>query len=520
MYNNKTNMEQNKNMKTNLRELPSVENANADAKKHLELEKEKGVNNFWFNSEKNEEFAENLNKCTWGLSVEPLVGSLEAPKAINELSFAEILYRFLGKDHFVFDPDEKIWIQETAGVYSEKKEDEVKKIVSNLLGKAVYCLFGDEAKAAPKVSKIFNSTSRNKVFEELKCYFSGESKSAVPDGFSVFGGRAYDFKKKIYLDSVPFEWRCQLDLPEPAEKASEKWEKFIHAMCGQEGKISLKKYFGSLLFGKNSTKKIVLLEGEADSGKSQVTKVIDLLMNNVGTLRAAHLDSRFEIGRIANKDLLVAPDVHSEQFKMGADSLKSLVGDDKLSVEKKGVNSSKYIQGVKHVIVGSNEPVEIPMGGGKKAWLSRLIRIPCKVGYSTQINCFAEKLVETESAGIIKWIMDGVQLFIEDVEKTGNFTITEDQLQLVEELLGENEMDPSKIAKTFVKVSPEPTKYFTLSQLLQILECESIAQPSNISLGGAIKAHFGVTSKTKRIDGKPTKVYFGLELVKTMKDFR
>lgn len=134
----------------------------------------------------------------------------------------------------------------------------------------------------------------------------------------------------------------------------------------------LKSYAGQVSLGWNMSQTILIICGEAGTGKSIIVKVMEKVIGrrNWEGLRTSMLDQRFELSRFEGKSLLVASDQCSDALmKKGAHMLKSLTGDDDLTTERKGENEHPMISGNLNVIMVSNSdlPLSIDGDGGGMA---------------------------------------------------------------------------------------------------------------------------------------------------------
>lgn len=220
----------------------------------------------------------------------------------------------------------------------------------------------------------------------------------------------------------------------------------------------LQKLFGMFLCGNNFLQKIVILQGAAESGKSQLAIVARELIGdyNCAELRVAHLDDRFEIGRLLGKLLLIGADV-SGDFLMhpSAYKLKGLTGGDLLGGERKNSNALFTLFGFFCVLITCNSRLITRIDGDRGAWLRRLILfLYDQRTHLKNIPNFGHKLVQNEGSGILNWALEGLLGLNAEVAKHGDIILTKEQKQRTEALLDESE-GLRHFASNCIKANPQ-----------------------------------------------------------------
>lgn len=224
----------------------------------------------------------------------------------------------------------------------------------------------------------------------------------------------------------------------------------------QEDVAILQKMMGQALLGKNPIQRFLILDGEGGKGKSQFVNVVNFLIGTANSyqLRTQYLADRFELSRFIGKTLLFGSDV-TEDFMStkGAEVMKTLVGGDSLSPEKKGSNGDFQMRGDFNAMITANTRLRLRLQGDIEAWRRRLLIVryespPPK----KKIPYFAEMLIEEEGSGILNWAIQGLIALNEDIENYGDIFMTDRQKQVAESLLGESDSFRHFIADKITKV--------------------------------------------------------------------
>jgi P4 family phage/plasmid primase-like protien len=217
----------------------------------------------------------------------------------------------------------------------------------------------------------------------------------------------------------------------------------------------LQRLIGSFLLGRNLAQKFIILMGTSQSGKGVIARVVIGLLGpeNVTTMRTAALNNRFEIGRYAKKLLLYAPDVNSRFLhELGAYLIKAITGEDPFSPEYKNSNVTPPAKALDTgILITCNSRLTIHLEGDRAAWERRLLVIPfdCEgVTEERQITGLSEKLLDEEGAGILNWVLKGLEAHILDDFK---LRLNDRQRTVVNDLLSESESCTCFARECFVR---------------------------------------------------------------------
>lgn len=211
------------------------------------------------------------------------------------------------------------------------------------------------------------------------------------------------------------------------------------AMCSEDIDL-LQLYLGQCLLGNNLSQTFLMLTGTAGGGKSTLVNVIEGIVgrHNCTELRLEHIQERFETQRLIGKTLLSAKDVKSNFLNStGAGKLKALTGNDTLSVEFKGSNTSKDIAGCFNAIVTSNCNLHVSLDGDVEAWRRRMLWIKYEnPPPEEKISEFDKLLIQSEGSGVLNWMIEGARKLLQN---GGKIQRTESQTKRVDDLLCESD---------------------------------------------------------------------------------
>ncbi len=214
----------------------------------------------------------------------------------------------------------------------------------------------------------------------------------------------------------------------------------------------IQRYSGQCLLGRNLTQTLLLLTGNAGTGKGTIVNIIQKMIgiDNCTELRTRQLPGRFEVGRFIGKTLLYGPDVPSDfLYKSGAERIKSLCGGDPLAAEIKGVQEGISLKGDFNIIVTGNEKLLLKVDGDSDAWKRRLLWLCFE---QPQVQCpvsgFDDMLIRAEGSGILNWMIEGAKRVLAD-----RIPIPGSMKNRVEELLQESNSVYGFIAKCVSKAA-------------------------------------------------------------------
>ena len=222
-----------------------------------------------------------------------------------------------------------------------------------------------------------------------------------------------------------------------------RFQQELLAPIDKDDQALLQKVSGMFLSGMNSLQKILILEGEPDSGKSQLAIVFKETIGkaNCAELRTKQLDGRFEIGGYLGKTLLIGADVSAGFLnESAAYRLKALTGGDLLMAEHKNANRRMSLAGIFNILITSNARQKVNLESDRGAWGRRLLMVHYDQSTRTKsVPNFGQMLVREEGSGILNWCIEGYHNLQSEVGTNGRLKLTVRQSNRVEQLLDESD---------------------------------------------------------------------------------
>ena len=222
------------------------------------------------------------------------------------------------------------------------------------------------------------------------------------------------------------------------EDEPKRFLEFLENNLDEDEVDHLHKIIGMFLFGGNPLQKIVLFHGVASSGKSVLVNIIAKLvgLENYAQLRTKNLETRFETGNYLGKKLLIGSDVPQNFLSCeSAKVLKSLVGDDLLSCEKKHRQGTIPLKGDLGCLISSNYSLIFPQNDDSRAWERRLFTFEFPNAFQGEKEVgLADKLIAEEGDAIFSWAVRGRELLQQDLNECGELFMNEKQKERVQRI--------------------------------------------------------------------------------------
>jgi len=247
---------------------------------------------------------------------------------------------------------------------------------------------------------------------------------AVPDSFWEVPARVIpckngvlDFRNGGFGPFTPdFHFLSKLGVTYRAGATCPRWLAILSRSLPADDIELLQRWFSLLLLGHNRAQIMLMLIGNAQSGKGVIGRVAAALAGTeaVGTLRTSHLAGRFEIGRLRNKRLIYGPDVAANFLsEEGVNLVKAITGEDHLDAEFKGSNATPPAKPLHaQVLITANSRLRIRLEEDAEAWRRRLVVIKFEAASVTveeQVIGLTEILIAEEGDGILNWALEGLK---------------------------------------------------------------------------------------------------------------
>ena len=365
----------------------------------------------------------------------------EEVAAINEAWWAAL---FALENKVLFEPDEQEFFRynQSSGLYEVLSSDVIRtEIAARMLEVSRQAgLFSLERKRTARTLNSITSHLRG-IVEERGAFRGHREFIHLANGVITFGEGDAD----LMQFSPEFRSRNQSPIAfDESARCDRFLDELVHPAVHPEDVELIQKFAGMFLLGHNPAQRILILDGEAGRGKTQLANVLQELvgLNNVTQLRTRHLGERFELFRYLKRTLLVGVDVEPDFLHAkNAGVLKGLVGGDWFDAEQKGSTGSFQFQGAFNVLVTSNARLRVRLHGDTGAWRRRLNIVRYEAAaQATKIPDFGSHLIKTEGSGILNWALVGALKVLEELSTgAGDLRLTTRQRVVVDSLLAESD---------------------------------------------------------------------------------
>lgn len=269
-----------------------------------------------------------------------------------------------------------------------------------------------------------------------------------------------EFSPDFYSrNACPFEYREDAECPRFREE-------LLGAALNDDDICLIQKWSGACLLGRNATQRFLLMMGTPGGGKGTFMNILEHVIGiqNVVQLRTNQLGNRFELFGFVGKTLLSGKDVAADfLLDRNAHVIKALVGHDLLSAEKKGHAEPIPLRGDFNLGITCNADLNIRLEGDLGAWRRRMMIIRYdRPAPLRRIDDFDSRLLKEEGPGILRWMVEGAMMLLDDISEVGNYRLTPAQIARVDGLLAQSES-----VRLFVEncVVAEPNGEITTEEL-------------------------------------------------------
>lgn len=230
---------------------------------------------------------------------------------------------------------------------------------------------------------------------------------------------------------------------DPAAECPQFLETLVQSALSEDDADLLQRWAGALLLGPNIMQRFMLFYGTAGGGKSTLALLLRKMVgeDNCTQMRTKHLEERFEMSFYVGKQMLISPDVDGDFLQQeGAHVIKALVGGDPLSAERKQGGEAFQIIGDFHILITCNSRLLINLQGDADAYRRRMIPLLwAKPKPKKRDPDLLRRLIDTESSGILNWMLAGAVRVLEEKKTHGDFVLSAAQEERIDSLLAESD---------------------------------------------------------------------------------
>jgi len=274
-----------------------------------------------------------------------------------------------------------------------------------------------------KKVKELNPTSKNRQETEVIKYIeTNQQLSQEKFGLKGFDvalenkilnletGETRDFTDNdIVTSKIPHSYDPNADAPQ--------WHEFLNEVIDEQKDIlTLQEFLGTALINQKLHKKMLMIIGPTDSGKSTLIETIRHVFgkkNMAGESPHSLAVTRWGMDKIFGKMLNASDEFSTSQLK-GLDKLKKAADGNPVEAEQKNKPRYTFEPTTEHIFAANQTP---DANRNDDAFWNRwlIVRMTNSIPRNKQDPKKAEKLKE-EATGILNWIIEGFHSFAEKME--------------------------------------------------------------------------------------------------------
>lgn len=267
----------------------------------------------------------------------------------------------------------------------------------------------------------------------------------------------------------------------------------------------LEEVIGYCFFRRNELRKILILIGDKQNGKSTFLSMIECLLgsSNTSALDLSELGDRFKTAQLVGKLANIGDDI-GDEFIANSSVLKKLASGNPVTVEEKGKDPVEFSNYAKLLFSANNIPRIKDKSGAVQ---SRLIIVPFEATFTPDDEDYdpyiKDKLTSQEAMEYV------IQLGIAGLKrilKNRAFTKSEK----IERELQEYEEHNNPILLFFkeddIQIENEPTKKVYMSYS-EFCITNNFTPMSQIEFSKKVKKHFGYDISVKKVNGKSHRIF-------------
>lgn len=268
----------------------------------------------------------------------------------------------------------------------------------------------------------------------------------------------------------------------------------------------LEEAIGYCFFRRNELRKIFILTGDKQNGKSTFLSMIEALLgqNNIAALDLKELGDRFKTAQLVGKLANIGDDI-GDEFVANPAVLKKLASGNPITVEEKGKAPYEFSNYSKLLFSANSIPRIKDKSGAVQ---SRLIIIPFDARFSPEDDDYdpyiKDKLITDEALEYV------IQLGIKGLKrilKNRTFTSSEK----VKKSLEEYEQNNNPVLLFFEEIDESYIENETTRQVYmkytEFCVSNTFTPMSNIEFSKQVKKHFNFEIINKTIKGKKNRIF-------------
>jgi putative DNA primase/helicase len=244
---------------------------------------------------------------------------------------------------------------------------------------------------------------------------------------------------KLISPTLDYFTPTQLPFYYDAEATCPLWLDFLgQVLEGDQERISLlQEWFGYCLTDDTSLQKFMIMVGQPRSGKGTI---LEMMANVIGERNICNpsldsIASGFGLNSMVNKRVALIGDAHfgkSSDVKKTLSNLKTIIGEDRVDIERKYKDSLTGLKLNVRFTIGCNEVPDLP--DDSAAIANRMLVIPFNLSWVGREDPSLRGRLKNEIAGVVNWAMDGLVRLRENMRWTYSSAMA-DRLQEISETL-------------------------------------------------------------------------------------
>lgn len=219
----------------------------------------------------------------------------------------------------------------------------------------------------------------------------------------------------------------------PSNDGEKMWDDFLDVVTqnDKEFKNYLQYIAGQAVIGKIYHEGVVIAHGDGANGKSTLFNTIfDVLGDYSGKIPAEALttkvkNAKVDLAELLGKRFILASETEEGQ-RLSIGMLKQIASVDDIVAEKKYHDPFTFTPSHLTVLYTNYLP---KVGSNDKGTWRRLIVAPFNADIANPQKDFAEKLIARSSGAVMKWLVEGAQLFLKANYNLPNCKAVEDAIK-------------------------------------------------------------------------------------------